>query len=82
MTTESRVWVPEQGSHVPGTILQYSVDGDDSKCVVETESGQRITAARADILQRETLAPGEGVDQLTTLRWVDGYTLAACTLVV
>jgi hypothetical protein len=62
------VWVPVDGIHVTGTVLQHAVDGDESKCVVEVEGGEKLTALRSDILQREPLEPGGGVDQLTTLR--------------
>lgn len=68
MSGQARVWVPLDGIHVAATVLQHAVDGDESKCIVEVEGGEQLTSARSDVLQREPLEPGTGVDQLTTLR--------------
>lgn len=79
--SESQVWVLSDGAYVAGTVSQHSVDGDASKCVVETSNGEQLTATRSEVLQREPLAPGEGVDQLTTLRYGTS-TLGVALLVV
>jgi myosin-5 len=64
---DSRVWVKQDGVYVAGSIVVHDAGGNKSE--VETAAG-KLTVPRGEILQREPLTPGEGVDQLTDLSFL------------
>lgn len=68
MSGDSRVWVPQDGVYVAGSIVVH--DNGGGKSEVETATGEKLLVPRDEILQREPLAPGEGVDQLTDLSFL------------
>ena len=67
---DSRVWVlpPGAKAYVGASVVVHDAGGDKSE--VETADGEKLQILRSEILQREPLTPGEGVDQLTDLSFL------------
>ena len=67
---DSRVWVlpPGAKAYVGASVVVHDAGGDKSE--VETADGEKLQIPRSEILQREPLTPGEGVDQLTDLSFL------------
>ena len=67
--TSSNVWFVDDGIYVKAEVSLHTIDGDATRCQVKTDAGASHTVLREALFPREVLTAGQGVDQLTSLRF-------------